>query len=161
MAVLAQGTEIFYIDPDATTGNEVVKVACPKTINPGTPSTDEHDTTNLCSTAKEKFLGLTDWGTCTINVDYDSSKDSIWRLVELSEQVPRPTVKFFIGMPGNTTPPEFDTSGHLQLSKQREWRSFEGQVMSVAVTAEAGNVLPGDIEISISKREPTLRAGRA
>ncbi len=159
MAILAQGTEIFFIDPDGTSSEKIVNITCPKTIDPGSPSTDEHDTTNLCSIAKEKLLGLTDYGTLTINVDYDEDDDSHWRLVELSEEVPRPVIKFVIGLPGSTVQPQIDTSGEWVLDSERGWREFDGQVMSVATSFTAGEVVPGDIEISVNKRYKSKRGG--
>ena len=157
MAELAQGTEIFFIDPDKLAGDIIVKITCPKTIDPGTPSTDEHDTTNLCSEAKEKFMGLTDWGTVTINVDYDQDDETHQRLIELSEEMPRQIIDFVIGMPAENSPqPELDTNGEWVLSVDRGWRRFKGQVKSFATSMEAGSVLPGTIEIGITKREKTL-----
>jgi hypothetical protein len=163
MAELAQGTEIFFIDPDSLSSELIVKVTCPKTIDPGTPSTDEHDTTNLCSEAKEKFLGLTDWASATLNADYDQKDESYQRLIELSEQQPRPVVKFVIGLPAlenGNPPPQVDSNGEWDLSLDRGWRRFDGQVKSVATVAEAGNLLNADIEIGITKRYKTLFKGR-
>ena len=167
MATLAQGTELFFIDPDTVSSEKIIKIACPKSIDPGTPATDEHDTTNLCSEAKEKFIGLTDWGTANIVVNFDEDIDSHKRLVELSEEVPRATLDFVIGLPdpakavNQQIQPTLDGNGAWVLSVDRGWRRFKGQVKSVSNPFEAGNVLEATVEIGITKRDKTLFRGRA
>lgn len=167
MATLAQGTQIFFIDPDSVSSEKIVQITCPKSIDPGTPSTDEHDTTNLCSDAKEKFIGLTDWGTANIVINFSEDDDSHKRLVELSEEVPRATISFVIGLPDPTKSvdqqiqPTLDENGEFVLSTDRGWRRFRGQVKSVSNPFEAGNVLEATVEIGITKRDKTLFRGRA
>lgn len=164
MAILAQGTEIFFMDPDdynTPSTVKLVQIACPKTIDPGTPSTDEHDTTNLCSIAKEKFLGLTDYGTISIEIAYDESDESHWRLVELSEEIPRPVIKFVIGLPSENSPLPAITGTNKDewdLDDERGWRPFDGQVMSVAMAYNAGEVVSATVEISVTKRYKSVRA---
>lgn len=155
--MLAQGTEIFFIDPSQDVGesDRLVKINCPKTIDTGTPSTDEHDTTNLCSDAKEKFSGLTDWGNVTLSVDLDLEDYSHKRLIQLSEEQPRSVVKFVVGLPDGKDLPTIDSDGEFELSDTRTWRAFDGQVQSVGSPFNAGEVIGGEIDILVNKRFPT------
>ena len=163
MAILAQGTEIFFIDPKTPT--KIVKVTCPTNIDAGTPSVDEHDVTTLCSNSKEKFLGLTDWGSLTLTLQYDEADDSHWELELLAQELPKQNIQFVIGQPqpnkalDNQDQPSV-LSGKFSLPNTRGWREFTGQVMSFSVPYNAGEVLVADVQITVVSREKPLRAGR-
>ena len=163
MAILAQGTEIFFIDPNSS--NKLVKITCPTNIDAGTPSVDEHDVTTLCSNSKEKFLGLTDWGSLTLTLRYDEADDSHWELELLAQELPKKNIKFVIGQPqpnkalDNQDQPTVSV-GEFSLPNARGWREFTGQVMSFSVPYNAGEVLVADVQVTVVSREKPLRAGR-
>lgn len=161
MAILAQGTEIFFIDPKTPT--KIVKITCPTNIDPGTPNTDEHDVTTLCSNSKEKFLGLTDWGSLSLTLQYDEADDSHWELEMLAHELPKKIVQFVIGQPqpnkalDNQDQPTV-LRGKFSLPTTRGWREFEGQVMSFSTPYNAGEVLVADVQISVTTRKTPVRA---
>ena len=97
-AVATQGTDAFALIPSPTNPDlcEVVSLGCVTSIDPGTDSTDQIDSTCLNERSTRTYLaGLTTPGTGTIALNADPQSAAHLRLFELSKT--KQTIKFAVG----------------------------------------------------------------
>ena len=94
MAKLAQGTQVYFLDPDT---NQVVAVECATAFNPGGAPADQIETTCLEDSDRTYEPGLRTPGQASLTLNADPTKPSHVRLHELSESNPSPTLSWAVG----------------------------------------------------------------
>lgn len=79
-----QGTELYMLDPDATVGNEVLKIGNITAYGDFGKQANDIPTTNLDSTAVEKISGLPDNGDLGLTVNVDPKSNAHKKLDSLA-----------------------------------------------------------------------------
>ena len=128
MSIFAQGSELYFIDPE---NNQVVKVDCPTAFNPGGAPADAVEDTCLDSTTRTYKRGLRTPGQATVNLNADPSYESHGRLYELSvdDSQEIQDIKFAIGWSDGTgIVPTVDSDGNFVFPTSRTWYAFGGYV---------------------------------
>lgn len=125
MAKLAQGTQIYFIDPDTLAVTEVI---CATAFNPGGAPADQLETTCLADTARTYLPGLRTPGQASMTLNADPANASHLRLHALSQVDPSPTIKWAVGWSDGTAAPTADSAGDFVLPTTRTWFVFEGYV---------------------------------
>src|SRR5690554_5384156 len=126
MSILAQGTQIYYIDPVTC---EVVNVECATSFNPGGDPADQIEDTCLEDFARTYQPGLRTPGQATLTINADPRNDSHVELYNLSRENPPPELKWAVGWSdGVDILPEVDSNCEFDLPDTRTWFTFEGYV---------------------------------
>lgn len=125
MAIIAQGTQIYFKDP---TTEAFVEVACATTFTPGGAPADQIETTCLSEGERSYMPGLRTPGQASLTINADPNESSHVRLHQMSEENPSPTVEWVVGWSDGTDAPTVDSSGDTVLSGDRTWFTFEGYV---------------------------------
>lgn len=128
MSIFAQGSELYFIDPDT---QEVVKVECPTGFNPGGAPADQLEDTCIDSTTKTYKRGLRTPGQATVNIMADPQYPSHMRLYELATDDSETNVdlQWAIGWSdGKGIVPTVDSEGQFVFPTTRSWLGFEGYV---------------------------------
>lgn len=102
MSILAQGTKIYFIDPDT---GLVVPVECATTFSPGGAPADQIEDTCLEDFERSYMPGLRTPGQASMGINADPSNTSHLRMHELSETNPSPTLKWAVGWSDGTAAP--------------------------------------------------------
>lgn len=124
MSVLAQGTQIYFIDPDG----DVVAVECATTFTPGGNPADQIEDTCLEDTTRSYRPGLRTPGQASMGLNADPTNESHLRLHELSETDPSPVLKWAVGWSDGEAAPTADSNGDFVLPTTRTWFTFQGYV---------------------------------
>ncbi len=125
MAVLAQGTQIYFIDP---ADDSVTAVECATTFSPGGAPADQIETTCLEDRTRAYMRGLRTPGQASMTINADPRNESHIRLHELSEDDTVESIKWAVGWSDGTADPTVDSSGDFVLPTTRTWFIFEGYV---------------------------------
>lgn len=149
MAVLAQGTQIYFLDD---TGSEpvVVAVECATSFNPGGAPADQIETTCLESTTREYLPGLRTPGQASIDLNADPRNESHIRMHELAEMDPPPVLKWAVGWSDGTSEPTVDSDGDFDLPTDRTWFVFEGYISDFPFDFAANSVVTSTVSIQRS-----------
>lgn len=126
MSVLAQGTQIYFIDTTSTP--TVVAVECATTFTPGGAPADQIEDTCLEDTARSYKPGLRTPGQATIGLNADPENTSHVLMHTLSETDPQPVLSWAVGWSDGTAPPTLDTSDDFVLPTTRTWFTFQGYI---------------------------------
>lgn len=150
MSVLAQGTQIFFIDPEYNSnGPGVREIECATSFSPGGNPADQIEDTCLSATTRSYRPGLRTPGQASISLNADPSNASHVRLHALSETDPSPTMQFAVGWSdgpldanGNPTAiPTLDSNGEFILPTTRTWYTFSGYVSDFPFDFAANTVV--------------------
>lgn len=126
MSKLAQGTQVYFIDPD---GDVVTEIICATSFNPGGNPADALDDTCLADGTASTKPGLRRPGQATLSINADPENASHLRLFELSNADPSPVLKFAVGWSdGTAAPTGVDSAGDFILPTTRTWYTFDGYV---------------------------------
>lgn len=128
MSIFAQGSELYFIDPDT---QEVVKVECPTGFNPGGAPADQLEDTCIDSTTKTYKRGLRTPGQATVNIMADPQHPSHMRLYVLAtdDSETNVDIQWAIGWSdGKGIVPTVDSEGQFVFPTTRSWLGFEGYV---------------------------------
>ena len=149
MAVLAQGTHIYFLDD---TGAEpvVVAVECATSFNPGGAPADQIETTCLESTTREYLPGLRTPGQASIGLNADPRNESHIRMHELAEMDPPPVLKWAVGWSDGASEPDVDSDGDFDLPTDRTWFVFEGYIADFPFDFSANSVVTSTVSIQRS-----------
>lgn len=129
MSILAQGTQIYFIDPEADSGGgAVVAIECATTFSPGGAPADQIEDTCLEDFERSYQPGLRTPGQATIGINADPRYASHIRLYELSEANPQPVLQFAVGWSDGTAAPTLDSDGDFVLPTSRTWFVFQGYI---------------------------------
>lgn len=94
MSILAQGTQIYFIDPTTST---VTPVECATSFNPGGAPADQIEDTCLEDQERAYRRGLRTPGQATLTINADPRNASHIRLHELSEDDTVESIKWVVG----------------------------------------------------------------
>lgn len=147
MSILAQGTKIYFIDPD---DDSVVQVNCATTFSPGGAPADQIEDTCLEDFERSFQPGLRTPGQATMGINADPRNASHIRLHELSEENPQPTLKWAVGWSDGTADPTVDSSGDFVLPTTRTWFTFQGYVADFPFDFAQNTVVTSTISIQRS-----------
>lgn len=119
MAIKTQGTQLYFIDPEATGGPEVLVVECATSIDGISAAREQIDITCLEDQARAYTAGLATPGTMTLSINADGANESHIRLHELYTS----GVKFdvAIGWSDGTSAPDIDSAGDFDLPVDRSF----------------------------------------
>lgn len=153
MSIPTQGTDGFIVVPTEADPEvfEVLSLGCVTSIDPGTDSTDQIDTTCLSvRTTRTYAPGLTTPGAGSINLNADPNEASHVRLFELSKT--KETIRFVIGWSdgAETIVPTLDAQGELVLPETRTWNVFEGYVAGFPFNFAQNTVVQSAVSIQRS-----------
>ena len=143
MSVLTQGTQIYFIDPDAVAAWEKIKeIECATTFSPGGNPADQIEDTCLAKTVRSYKPGLRTPGQASLGLNADPKNASHLRLHELSEEDPQPVLKFAVGWAdGTDAPTGVDSHGDFVLPTSRTWFIFDGYVSDFPFDFAANTVV--------------------
>lgn len=145
MAKLAQGTQIYFIDPDTDT---IVAVDCATAFTPGGAPADQIETTCLEDTTRAYMPGLRTPGQASLTINADPENASHIRLHEMSETDPSPTVDWAVGWSDGTAEPTVDAiNGGFTLPTTRTWFTFQGYVSDFPFDFAANTVVTSAVTI--------------
>ncbi|WP_288659538.1 MULTISPECIES: phage tail tube protein [Pseudomonas] len=138
MAILAQGSQVYFIDPDT---KAVVPVECATAFTPGGAPADQIETTCLEDTTRSYMPGLRTPGTASLTVNFDPANESHVRMYELSQRDPSPTMNWALGWSDGTEAPTADTDGDFALPTSRTFYTFQGYMSDVPFDFAANTVV--------------------
>lgn len=144
MAILAQGTHVYFIDP---ADDSVVAVECATSFSPGGAPADQIETTCLESTTREYLPGLRTPGQASLGINADPRNASHIRMHELSETDPSPVLKWAVGWSDGTEPPTVDENGDFDLPDSRTWFVFEGYIADFPFDFASNTVVTSTVSI--------------
>jgi len=147
MAKLAQGTQIYFIDP--TDDTTVVTVDCATTFTPGGAPADQIETTCLEDFDREYLPGLRTPGQASMTINADPTNTSHLLMHELSESNPSPTIKWAVGWSDGTSPPTV-TTGDFVLLDTRTWFTFQGYISDFPFDFAMNTVVTSTVTIQRS-----------
>lgn len=149
MSVLAQGTQVFFIDP-AGSSPTVTEVDCPTAFNPGGAPADQLEDTCLSATDRSYRPGLRTPGQASLTVNADPDSASHIRLYELYETDPSPTLKWAVAWSDGTSVPTVDSAGDFDLPTDRTFYIFEGYVSDFPFDFQLNSIVSSEISIQRS-----------
>lgn len=148
MAILTQGTQIYFIDP-ADDSVKVVEGA--KAFNPGGAPADQIETTPLEVNERTYLRGLRTPGQASLTIDADPRKASHIRLHELSEDDSVETIHWAVGWSDGTAAPTVDgQTGEFVLPSSRTWFTFQGYVSDFPFDFQGNAVVSTQVTIQRS-----------
>lgn len=141
MSIFAQGSELYFIDPDT---KQVVKVQCPTGFSPGGAPADQLDDTCIDDTTKKFKKGLRTPGSATINLMADPKYASHVRLYELyaEDSDVNIDIEFAIGWSdGKGIAPTADSNGLFVFPTTRTWLPFAGYISDFPFDFQANTLV--------------------
>lgn len=141
MSIFAQGSELYFIDPDT---QEVVKVECPTGFTPGGAPADQLEDTCIDNTTKTFKKGLRTPGSATINLLADPKYASHVRLYELYalDTDDNTDIQFAIGWSdGKGIAPTVDSDGQFVFPTTRTWLAFAGYISDFPFDFQANTLV--------------------
>lgn len=147
MAILTQGTKVYFIDP---ADDSVNQVECATAFNPGGSPADQIETTCLESGEREYLRGLRTPGAATLTINADPRNASHVRLHELSEDDTVETIEWVVGWSDGTEDPTVDVDGSWVLPATRTWFVFDGYIADFPFDFQLNSVVTTDISIQRS-----------
>ena len=141
MSIFAQGSELYFVDPDT---KEVVKVQCPTGFTPGGAPADQLEDTCIDDTTKTYKKGLRTPGSATVNLMADPKYSSHVRLYELyaDDSEENTDIQFAIGWSdGKGIVPTADSNGLFILPTTRTWLTFAGYISDFPFDFQANTLV--------------------
>ncbi|WP_165856732.1 phage tail tube protein [Marinobacter sp. JSM 1782161] len=135
MSKLTQGTQVFFLNPDAASVG-VVRVECATSFNPGGNPADQVEDTCLEDSDRSYKAGLRTPGQATLGLNADPENASHVTLHDLANANPSPVLKWAIGWsdgpkdadgaPDPSGYPGVSSDDDFDLPDNRTWFVFEG-----------------------------------
>ncbi|WKT59106.1 phage tail tube protein [Microbulbifer thermotolerans] len=151
MPMLAQGTQIYFIDPET---GAVTVVSCATSLNPGGNPADQLETTCLEDFDRSYMPGLRTPGTATIGINPDVNNASHLRLHQISQQNPSPTLQWAVGFSDGTEPPTTTTDSDgdtiFTFPDTRSWLAFSGYISDFPFDFQLNSVVTSEISVQRS-----------
>jgi len=123
MTLKTQGTNLYFIDPDATGGPAVVAVGCVTSIGGISVARDQIETTCLEGVARTYEPGMPTPGQMTFGINFDPSDPSHARIFDLFKAGTK--VDMALAYSDGTAPPTLDTSDLFDFPTTRSFIHFE------------------------------------
>ena len=149
MSVLAQGTHVYFIDPNDGTP-QVVQVECATSFSPGGNPADQIEDTCLEDFERSYKPGLRTPGQASLGLNSDPANSSHVTLHELSQMNPSPTVKWAIGFSDGTDAPTLGVGDDFDLPETRTWFTFEGYVSDFPFDFSQNSLVTSEVSIQRS-----------
>lgn len=156
MSIFAQGSELYFVDPDT---REVVKVQCPTGFTPGGAPADQLEDTCIDDTTKTYKKGLRTPGSATINLLADPKYASHLRLYELYIQDTdvNTDIEFAIGWSdGKGIAPTVDSDGQFVFPTTRTWLPFAGYISDFPFDFQANTLVSSAVTVQQSGIRPWI-----
>lgn len=147
MALLAQGTKIYFINP---ANDQVVAVDCATTFTPGGNPADQIETTCLEDFDRSYLAGLRTPGQASMTINADPANASHVLQHQLSEANPPEVLKWAVGWSDGTAAPTVDSQGDFVLPTSRTWFTFSGYISDFPFDFSANTVVTSAITIQRS-----------
>lgn len=148
----AQGTELYFVDPE---DNTILEVSCVTGISGLDTTIEELETTCLANRqARTYTAGLGTPGTATLEIQFDPEDPSNMRLYELYNE--RADVEFLIGLSDGEAPPTFEDD-ELTLPADRSWLVFGGYVSAFPWDFSLNSMVTNSLSVRVSD-QPQLVA---
>ncbi|WNZ57006.1 phage tail tube protein [Microbulbifer sp. MKSA007] len=148
MSQLAQGTNIYFIDP-AGDADTVQKITGVTSFNPGGSPADQLDDTSLEDLDKKFKRGLRTPGQASVGLKINSQNAVHKRLHELSQDDTVDSIKWAVGWSDGTEAPTV-TTGEWSLPTTRTWFTFEGYVADFPFDFQLNTLVSGEMSIQRS-----------
>lgn len=156
MSIFAQGSELYFIDPET---NLVVKVECPTGFNPGGAPADQLEDTCIDSTTKTYKKGLRTPGQATVNLMADPKYTTHLRLYELygADSEENVDIQFAIGWSdGKGVVPTVDSNGEFVFPTTRTWLPFAGYIADFPFDFQTNSLVSSAVSIQRSGFSPWI-----
>lgn len=150
MSIFAQGSELYFVDPDT---KAVVKVECPTGFTPGGAPADQLEDTCIDATTKTYKKGLRTPGSATVNLLADPKYASHVRLYELfaEDSDENVNIPFAIGWSdGKGIVPTVDSNGEFVFPTTRTWLTFEGYISDFPFDFQTNTLVSTAMTIQVS-----------
>ncbi|WP_444921157.1 phage tail tube protein [Microbulbifer sp. CnH-101-G] len=147
MSQLAQGTNIYFIDP---ADDSVKKVTGLNSFNPGSNPADQLDDTSLEDLDKKFKRGLRTPGQASVGLKIDPRNAVHKRLHELSQDDTVDNMKWAVGWSDGTEAPTVSVTKEFDLPTTRTWFTFEGYVADFPFDFQQNSLVNGEMSIQRS-----------
>lgn len=145
----AQGTQLYFIDPDDGT---VLEVSCVTSLSGLDATVEEIDTTCLSDLARTFEAGLANPGTATLGIQFDPEDPSNLRLYELYNT--RENIQFAVGLSDGVDPPTV-ADDEFVLPASRSWLVYEGYISAFPWDFSLNTMVNNNLSVRVSG-QPTL-----
>ena len=151
MAIVTQGTEVYFLDPGDTSGEVVTKLTCPTAITGLNSPRDQIEVTCLDSLEAEYLPGLARPGAATITIQFDPTDASHQRLLELKSDPTVQNIWWAIGFSdGVGIPPTSGDSSGFVVPTTRTFLMFEAYLTDVPFDFALNSVVTTTIGLQVS-----------
>ena len=152
MAILTQGTELYFLNPgDSSEGETVTKLVCPTAITGLNSPRDQIEVTCLDSLEAEYLPGLSRPGAATITIQFDPDEPSHRRILELKQDPDVQNIWWSIGFSDGTgIPPTSGDSSGFVVPTTRTFLSFEAYLTDVPFDLALNSVVTSTIGLQVS-----------
>lgn len=149
-ALNVQGSNLYFIDPDASSGQDIIEVGCVTTLDGLTASRDQNDVTCISDEARRFEAGLLTPGTATFTILFNLDDDSHARLHELYRA--GTTLKWALGLSDNPNeaPTGVDSDEDFTLPTDRSFIVFDGYVSDFPWSFATGQKVTNNISVQVS-----------
>ena len=146
MAINAQGSELYVIDP---ADDSLITVSCVTTISGLDSQLDQIETTCLENLARTYDAGLANPGTATFGIQFDPSSASHVRLHQL--KVAGTSLEWALGWSDETgVAPTVDVGGDFVLQTTRSYLRFDGFMNSFPFDFQQNTKVSSTVGIQVS-----------
>jgi len=159
MSVLTKGTQVFFLDPDATSGNEIVRIPGMTQFNPGGSPAEQIDDTDLEDLERKYKRGMRTPGQASGAVKADPAIPAHIRLAELANDDADRNIQFIVGWADGTSVPTF-SAGQVVLPLDRTFYTFQGYVSDFPFDFALNAVVTTQLTIQRSGKGQWLKKGR-
>lgn len=155
MPLKTQGSHLYFVDPDASAGEEVTQIECAVSIDGPSAPRDQIDTTCLEDAARTYLSGLQNPGQITVTLYFDPAKDSHIRLYDL--WTAGTTFDMAIGYSDGTAAPDLASDGEsFDFPTTRTFmRLSDAYVADIPQSLAINAVVSADVSFQYSG-QPTL-----
>ena len=149
MSLNVQGSQLYFIDPDASSGGEIIEVGCVTTLDGLTASRDQLDVTCISDEARRFEAGLLTPGAATFAIFFDLDDESHARMHELYRS--GETLKWALGFSdGTSDPSQIDSNEDFVLPTSRSFITFDGYISDFPWSFAIGQKVTNNLSIQVS-----------
>ena len=147
MAINAQGSSLFFIDPAAPTA--VIEVGCIRSFDGLSANRDQNDVTCLRDLARRFEAGMLNPGAVTFEIHFDPADASHAKLHELF--VSGTSIEWALGWAdGAVTIVPTATSGDFTIPTTRTFVTFDGYISDFPMSFPLGGKVTSTLTVQMS-----------